>query len=398
MMNLSSLSKAKILISIAVILTAIDSATHISLSANLEMHDLIIDSAILFLSCLALIYIIRADKRIKEYTAILKANAQGDFDARIVYVKESGNIGELANTINSCIDLSDAFVREVCNSMESVSKNHYYRKVIERGLPGIYRRSAKAINNVIDATERKVGNFAGELQTTTEAMNKSAIETSQIIADSLKSTDIASMNAQNVASASEELTASIGEISRQVSSSFSQVQNAYGETEQTGKSVGELNEAAKKVGNIVQLITAIASQTNLLALNATIESARAGEAGKGFAVVANEVKNLANETSRATDEIRQEIEAMQNLTTKAVDAVKNIGDTITNVKQTSENISIAIEQQRVATLEISQNINRVAATMSEVNHNMNDISEKAASTKSSSEKVLSLTKDFASHS
>jgi methyl-accepting chemotaxis protein len=166
----------------------------------------------------------------------------------------------------------------------------------------------------------------------------------------------ASGNAQSAAAATEELAASIGEITRQVGRSAEVSRRAVAEAERTDRTVRELADTASKIGEVVRLIADIAGQTNLLALNATIEAARAGEAGKGFAVVASEVKSLASQTARATEEIGQQVGAIQGATGLAVEAIRSIGMVVAEIDQTAAAIAAAVEQQGAATQEIARNI------------------------------------------
>ena len=171
----------------------------------------------------------------------------------------------------------------------------------------------------------------------------------------------ASHNVSAVASATEQLTRSIQEIGNQVSQSSRIANDAVAEVERTNSTVESLVSAAQKIGEVVKLINDIASQTNLLALNATIEAARAGEAGKGFAVVASEVKNLANQTAKATEEISSQITEMQSATTGAAEAIKGIGGTIGRINSVVSSIATAVEQQGAATREIVHNVESATA-------------------------------------
>jgi methyl-accepting chemotaxis protein len=198
----------------------------------------------------------------------------------------------------------------------------------------------------------------------------------------------ASTNVQTVASAAEELSASIAEIARQVETSSTTTNHAVTKAEQTGAIVQSLADAAQKIGEVVNMITDIASQTNLLALNATIEAARAGDAGKGFAVVANEVKTLANQTARATEDISRQISAIQGATGQAVDAIKDILGTISDLSQVTSSIASAVQEQQAATAEIARNVEQAASGTEAVAENIVGVSAAARQAGETSEVVL----------
>jgi methyl-accepting chemotaxis protein len=235
---------------------------------------------------------------------------------------------------------------------------------------------------------RTVSSAATEMQTTAASMTATAEETSRQAGVVTSASEEASTNVQTVAAATEELSASIAEIGQQVSQSANIAGKAVAEAKRTNGQVQGLAEAAQKIGEVVGLITDIASQTNLLALNATIEAARAGEAGKGFAVVASEVKNLANETAKATEEITGQVGSIQRATTDAVAAIQSIGEIIGQIDQIAAAISAAVEEQGAATQEISRNIQQAAAGTQEVSSNITGVNEAAVTTGAAAEQVL----------
>jgi methyl-accepting chemotaxis protein len=234
---------------------------------------------------------------------------------------------------------------------------------------------------------KTVSSAATEMQATASSMTATAEETSRQSTVVASASEEASTNVQTVASAAEELSASIAEITRQVAQSSQIAGKAVEDAERTDAEVRGLAEAAHKIGEVVQLITDIASQTNLLALNATIEAARAGEAGKGFAVVASEVKNLANETAKATEEITGQISGIQQATKDAVTAIQAIGKTIGQINEIASGIASAVEQQGAATQEIARNVQQAAAGTQEVSSNITGVSEAAGATGAAAEQV-----------
>jgi methyl-accepting chemotaxis protein len=191
-----------------------------------------------------------------------------------------------------------------------------------------------------------------------------------------------------VASAAEELSASIREIGRQVHQAADIIQKGVRQTVQSNEQVKGLTAAAEKVGDVVKLISDIAGQTNLLALNATIEAARAGDAGKGFAVVASEVKALATQTARATQEIATQIKTIQEATQSAAESIQSVTETIGEVSETATAIASAVEEQGVATQEISRNVLEAARGTEEVSGNITSVRVAARQTATAAARVL----------
>jgi methyl-accepting chemotaxis protein len=230
---------------------------------------------------------------------------------------------------------------------------------------------------------------ADSMQTTAQRMSATADQSSVLMSAVASAAEETSANVQTVSSGTEELSSSITEIGRQVITSAEIARKAVDEASQTDATMQGLAENASRISVVVDLIQVIASQTNLLALNATIEAARAGDAGRGFAVVASEVKSLANQTAKATDEIRAQIASMQQVTTTAVSAIRNIGNTIGEINEVTTAIAAAVEEQGTATREIARNIQHAAGGTSEVSSNIVGVSSASAEAGSAATEVLS---------
>lgn len=312
--------------------------------------------------------------------------------------------GDLAVSI-PCLDNRDE-TGEMAQAVEVFKKNALQVAELRREQEEAAERSAKQrreeIKQMADAFEasvmgivRVVSSSSTEMQATAQSMSAAAQQVAAQAANVSQASGAATSNVQMVASAAEELTASIGEINSQVGQAATVAKAASEETVQTSGLIQELHAATDKIGGVVQLITDIASQTNLLALNATIEAARAGEAGKGFAVVAGEVKNLANQTSKATEEIGAQISTVQANTLRAVEAIKHIEGIIEKVQDISAVITQSVEQQGMATREIAQNVNQAASSTREVSMNISGVTEAASSTGEAAEQVLTSATDLA---
>ncbi len=229
---------------------------------------------------------------------------------------------------------------------------------------------------------------SNQMQANAQRMSEIATSTSRRSSDVASETEVTSSSMQTVAAATEQLSISIADISRHVTESSRISSSAVDEAERTKGTVSGLVEEAKRIGDVVKLISNIASQTNLLALNATIEAARAGEAGKGFAVVANEVKHLANQTAKATEDISSQIAGMQSAAGNAAEAIHAVGRTITHINEIVTTVAATVEQQTAATQEITRNVQEVAVGTRRVTDSIGQVTQSSSETGGIAQEVL----------
>ncbi|MTJ83884.1 MAG: HAMP domain-containing protein [Telmatospirillum sp.] len=286
-------------------------------------------------------------------TRAMTAISEGGLEIDIPGLERTDEIGAMARALEVFRNNAVAMRRL---AQEQVAE----REAAERTRRGLLERLAATFESTVTQVAGRITEGAGAMRAAARDMSGVAGNAAAEAAAVSDAATAASANVATVASATEQLSASIHEISRQVQQSSNMSSEAVGEARRTDDLVQGLAEAARRIGEVVDLIHGIAAQTNLLALNATIEAARAGDAGKGFAVVAGEVKTLATQTARATDEIATQVASVQEATGQAVDAIRGIGDFITRINEISGAIAAAVEEQHAATAEISRNIGEAA--------------------------------------
>jgi methyl-accepting chemotaxis protein len=288
-------------------------------------------------------------------------------------------------------DKRTAEEREAAEKQAAAEREEAVRKAAMHKLANEFEA---AVGGIIE----NVSSASTELEAAAHTLTKTADTTQQLSTMVASASEQASANVQSVASATEEMSSSVSEIGRQVRESNKIASEAVRQAQQTDARINELSTTASRIGDVVKLITSVAEQTNLLALNATIEAARAGEAGRGFAVVAQEVKALAGQTARATDEISTQITGMQSATEEAVASIKAIGGTIGRMSEISSTIAAAVEEQGAATGEIARNVGEAAKGTAEVATNITDVNRGASETGSASAQVLSSAQSLANES
>jgi methyl-accepting chemotaxis protein len=320
-------------------------------------------------------------------TNAMRAVADGDLDAPIDGLGRRDEIGALAGALEVFKDNRRQAEALRAEQDAEHARRQQRQEAIERYIGQFDATLGRALDTL--------NSSAVELRATAQSMTHTAEHTDQRAAVVATASQQATANVQTLASAAEELSASIAEIGRHGAHSAEIAQRALQTAEHTNTQVQSLAEAAQRIGDVVTLINDIAAQTNLLALNATIEAARAGDAGKGFAVVASEVKSLANQTSKATEEVGAQIAAIQGATQQAINAIQGIGGTIREINETADVIALQVREQGSATQEIAQNIAQTAAGTHEVTQNIAEVSEGAAETGSAAGQVLTAADELA---
>ncbi|AWN55684.1 HAMP domain-containing methyl-accepting chemotaxis protein [Methylobacterium sp. 17Sr1-1] len=334
------------------------------------------------LAAAATVAILGITRPLKSLVGVLDRMARGDVDASIREAARRDEVGAVARAvegIKAMVARKAAEEAEIRRRADEAAATARQQAMLDL---------ANGFEHAVGGIVRQVSDSATELQATAQQMTATATETASQSTTVAAAAEEASANVNTVAAAAEELGASVQEIGRQVSGSAQLAQAAVTEADQTGQLVQALRQTSGRIGDMVGLISSIASQTNLLALNATIEAARAGEAGRGFAVVAAEVKELANQTGRATEEIARQIGEVQGVTDQAAAAIGGITGRIREINTVAASIAAAVEEQGAATQEIVRNVNQAAAGAGEVTHTIAGVAQASEETGAAAGQVL----------
>lgn len=353
-------------------LEALLEARHGRLGSALARNLLIVGLFAALTAGLVVTVTLAITRPIARLTGTIDAMREGDLDREVPFTDFSNEIGRIAKAM-------DVF-RQTAKEQRAAE---------ERERAEIERRQARAerLDGLTRSFDASVVALVGRVEAAATLFQSTATQLAGASADTVRraaavaaASEQSSANVQTAAAATEELTGSIAEIGSRIQTSASIATEAVSQARSTNAQVASLAEATGKIGEVLDLISTIAGQTNLLALNATIEAARAGEAGRGFAVVAAEVKELANQTARATNEISGQIAGIQTETRSAVEAIRAIAETIERIDSVSSAIHGSIDQQRIATDEIARNAGEAAAGTTEVTHNIVHVARSARET------------------